>query len=75
MKLNKSLLCSYGGTEMKAVAVLRRFIRDEQGLELVEYAVMLALIVAVLIIAIIGLSGAVESRFNTTTDLINNPPT
>jgi len=40
-----------------------RFLRDEQGLETIEYAVMTALIVAALVTAIGALSGAISGRF------------
>jgi Flp pilus assembly pilin Flp len=43
--------------------MLKRFIKDEKGLELVEYAVMTALVVAVLVTAITLLSGAIQDRF------------
>jgi Flp pilus assembly pilin Flp len=45
------------------VKVYRRFVRDEEGLETVEYAVMTALIVAALVTAIVALSGAISGRF------------
>jgi Flp pilus assembly pilin Flp len=44
-------------------AIVKRFIKDEQGLELVEYAVMTALIVATLVTAIYLLAIAIENRF------------
>ena len=44
-------------------AVIKRFIKEEEGLELVEYAVMTALIVAALVTAIGLLSGAISTRF------------
>lgn len=47
----------------KITKCLQRFASDESGLELVEYAVMTALIVAVLVTAIGLLSGAIEERF------------
>ncbi len=43
--------------------LLKRFLRDESGLELVEYAVMTALIVAALVTAITVLSGSISGRF------------
>jgi Flp pilus assembly pilin Flp len=52
-------------------AVVRRFIRDEQGLELVEYAVMTALIIGILITAIIALSMAIEGRFGSVESTIS----
>ena len=50
---------------------LKRFVRDEQGLELVEYAVMTALIVAALVVAIGLLSTAISGRFGGVTGTIN----
>lgn len=43
--------------------LLKKFLKDEQGLETVEYAVMTALIVAALVTAIGLLSGAISGRF------------
>ena len=42
----------------------KKFISDESGLELVEYAVMTALIVAAIVIAITTLSGTIGARFD-----------
>jgi len=55
-------------------AVLRRFIRDEQGLELVEYAVMTALIVSTLIAAILLLAAAIQGRFSSVEADISSIP-
>ncbi len=44
--------------------MLKRFVQDEQGLELSEYAVMAALIVAALITVIVGLRGAIQNKFS-----------
>ena len=44
------------------MTLLKKFLKDEEGLELVEYAVMTALIVAVLTVAIGALSGAISDR-------------
>ncbi len=44
------------------MTMLQKFLKDEKGLELVEYAVMTALIVAVLTVAIGALSGAISDR-------------
>lgn len=41
-----------------------KFMRDERGMETVEYAVMTALIVAALVTAITLLSGAISGRFD-----------
>ena len=45
------------------MAVLKRFIQDDRGLETVEWAVMAALIAAGLIAVIAGLGNNVENRF------------
>jgi Flp pilus assembly pilin Flp len=42
---------------------LKMFVRDERGMETVEYAVMTALIVAAMVTAITLLSGAISGRF------------
>ncbi len=41
-----------------------KFMRDDRGMETVEYAVMTALIVAALVAAIAALSLAIQGRFN-----------
>jgi Flp pilus assembly pilin Flp len=48
-----------------------RFVKDEKGLETVEYAVMTALIVAALVTAIGLLTAAVSGRFDTVTGIIS----
>ena len=50
---------------------VKKFLRDEKGLELSEYAVMCALIILVILAAIQGLSLAISNAFNETTDIIN----
>ena len=45
------------------MALLKRFIKSERGLETVEWSVVAALIVAGLILAIAGLATVVEARF------------
>jgi Flp pilus assembly pilin Flp len=51
-------------------AAIRKFVRDEQGLETVEYAVMTALIVAALIAAIGLLAAAVTGRFSDVSETV-----
>lgn len=51
--------------------LLKKFVKDEQGLELSEYAVMAALIVAALVLAITTLSGAIRDKFNDVSTTIN----
>ncbi len=51
--------------------LVKRFIRDEAGLELSEYAIMVALIVIVLLAAISFLSGAIGRAFSRTASVID----
>ena len=48
---------------MKTLKVLKRFIKDEKGLETVEYAIITGLIVAATITAIGILGGWVTDQF------------
>ncbi len=52
----------------------KKFWNDEQGLELSEYAVMMALIIAAVIVAIGVLSTAISNRFEKTASTVNNTP-
>jgi Flp pilus assembly pilin Flp len=47
---------------MKTLA--KKFMKDEQGLELAEYAVMAALIITAVVAAIALLRNAIANRFN-----------
>jgi len=51
--------------------VFKKFMKDEAGMETVEYAVMTALIVAALVTAITLLSGAVSDRFDAVRGVID----
>ncbi len=50
--------------------MLKRFIRDEQGLETVEYAIILGLIVVLTITLISQLGTWVRDRFQTVVDTV-----
>ncbi len=50
----------------KVTKMLKRFVKDEQGLETVEYAIILGLVVVTTIGAIITLGGWVLNKFNAT---------
>jgi Flp pilus assembly pilin Flp len=50
---------------------LKRFFKDEQGLETVEYAVMTALIVAAMVTAIGLLAAAITGRFSAVEGVIS----
>ncbi len=51
--------------------LMQRFMAEETGLELSEYAVMAALVVAALIVAIVALRGAIGNKFNELATTIN----
>ena len=51
--------------------LVRKFIRDEEGLELSEYAVMLALLILGILAAITGLAGAIQGAFTSATGVIS----
>lgn len=53
-------------------AKFQKFLRDEEGATAVEYAVMVALIIVVAIVAIQTLGGSVKSTFNTVAGTIDN---
>ncbi len=50
--------------------LMKRFLKDEQGLELSEYAVMAALIILLIVAAIEALSGAITGAFTRVTDVV-----
>ena len=48
---------------MKALEIMKRFFKDERGLETVEYAVMTALIIGAVILAIGALATIIAAKF------------
>lgn len=50
--------------------LMKRFWKDEAGLELSEYAVMAALIIVAIIAVIVALSGAIEGKFQDLVDVL-----
>ena len=52
--------------------MLKRFVKDERGLEASEYALLLALICLGILIAVKGLATAISTRFNATAATINS---
>ena len=52
--------------------MLKRFIKDERGLEASEYALLLALICIALIVAITVLKNAIANAFNGAAGNINS---
>jgi Flp pilus assembly pilin Flp len=49
-----------------------RFVREEEGQDLAEYALLLALIAIVLVGAISGLETAISGRFNAAAGVLNS---
>jgi len=52
---------------------VKRFVKDERGLETVEYAIILGLIVAVTIGLIVALGTWVQTQFRDTLTEVKNP--
>lgn len=50
--------------------MFRRFLRDEAGLELSEYAVMAGLVVLTIVAAITYLAGSIASQFSEVASII-----
>ena len=50
--------------------MLKRFVKDERGLEGSEYALLLALIALGILVAIQALTGAITTAFNRVTGVI-----
>ena len=53
---------------------LFKFLKDEEGISSVEYAILLAFIAAVLIVAVEALSGAVTATFDRVTAILTPAP-
>ncbi len=51
-------------------SMLKRFVSDERGLEMVEYGVLVALIVVALVLVIPALISAVSSKFEEATSAV-----
>jgi pilus assembly protein Flp/PilA len=57
---------------MKMKDLIRSFIRDESGQDMAEYALLLALIALVLVVAIGAFKDAIETKFNEATSTLND---
>jgi pilus assembly protein Flp/PilA len=57
--------------EQTMLAMVKKFLKNEEGLETVEYAVMAALIVVGLVLAISTLGGSVKNKFVALDDAVN----
>jgi len=52
--------------------LIARFVREEEGQDLAEYALLLALIAIVLVTAIQGLTTAISGRFGAAAGVLNS---
>ena len=52
-------------------SLIKRFIRDEEGATMVEYALMLALIAIVCIVAVTAIGTSANTAFNNAANSIN----
>jgi pilus assembly protein Flp/PilA len=59
------------GLTTRTVDSVRSFVRREDGASLVEYALLLALIAVVAILALVFLGGSVNNTLNKTANAIN----
>jgi pilus assembly protein Flp/PilA len=59
-----------GAGLFQARLLIRRFVRDERAATMVEYALMLALIAVVCIVAVRALGGAASGKFNEAANVI-----
>jgi Flp pilus assembly pilin Flp len=57
---------------MKLMKMLKRFVKDERGLEGSEYALLLALICIAIVIAVGYLRDAIAGAFTEAATIINN---
>ena len=55
--------------------LIRRFVQEEEGATMVEYAIMVALIAVVSILVVTALGGKVASNFDKTQQSMPAPPT
>jgi pilus assembly protein Flp/PilA len=49
----------------KLLTVVKRFVRDDSGATMVEYALMVALVAAVCVVAVTALGTALSGQFTT----------
>lgn len=55
--------------------MLKKFFKDESGQGMVEYALIIALIAVVVIVAVTALGGGIEDTFNGAKDELNKATT
>ena len=64
-----------GKREEMMIDLMKRTWREEEGATAVEYALMVALIAVVMIVAVRALGTAVSAKFNTVATELNNAGT
>lgn len=73
MNLVNLAIMNLVGLTMRTVDSVRDFVKREDGASLVEYALLLALIAVVAILALVFLGKSVNNTLNATANAINNP--
>ena len=53
--------------------LMRSFIQDESGQDMAEYALLLALIALVLVVAITAFKDAIAAKFTSATSILEDP--
>lgn len=59
-----SLRSEHAVRESEMTALLRRFVREDEGQDLVEYAMLIALIALTVVAAVSGLATAIGGQYN-----------
>ena len=54
--------------------MLKKFVKDERGLEASEYALLLALIAIAIVVTVTALKTAIAGKFQLAADTISAPP-
>lgn len=72
MNLVNLAIMNLVGLTMRTVDSVRDFVKREDGASLVEYALLLALIAVVAILALVFLGKSVNNTLNTTANAINS---
>jgi len=75
LSTNIDVFCSPKGEKMKKLAMVKSFLNDERGLETVEYAIIIGLVVAATLLLITQLGGWVAQRFRDLLTDLGEAPT
>jgi pilus assembly protein Flp/PilA len=64
LKVRQEIHGSLQGGEVNGMEKLRRFFNEEEGVTLIEYGLIAALVAVALVTALTALSGKLQSTFN-----------